>query len=218
MKHQALLSASPTQSTLAFHFRYIMPGELLDSNRVAVLLIARVLRVLRRDLKTTGSVLVRAGHLLFTADLWTPLEAALRASHDRTRRRRFGFSRGLQHDIREYLLPLDRTFVVVVSGRLQGLQEKWSRGLRHQVRHPFLFSLEVDREDATLERIYLRQNTAVGEVRQDWSIEVDLEALDFEPNLFQMLRTLDMSESFSAPGLRTLVDMLTTPLNGTKSH
>ncbi|SEB19799.1 hypothetical protein SAMN05444680_1132 [Variovorax sp. YR216] len=41
---------------------------------------------------------------------------------------------------------------------------------------------------------------------------VDLEALDFEPNIFEMLDRLGISHEFSAPALRTLVEMLSTPL------
>jgi hypothetical protein len=214
MQQQPLPSAPPIQLTLAFHFRYIMPGEFLDSNKVVALLLARVFRAFRKDLKMAGSVLVRAGHLILTEDLRSPLETALRKSHIRTGRQKF--RRGLQHGIREYLVPLDRTFAVVAIGRLQGFQEKWSKRLRSHARHPFLFSLEVDSEDSTLERIYLRRNIAVGEVRQDWSTEIDLEAMGFEPDIFEMLEKLGMTEALSAPGMRTLLDMLAAPLSSSR--
>lgn len=198
------------QLTLAFHFRYIMPGEWLDSNEVAILLLARLLRVVRPRLKTTGNVLIRMGPLIYTQDLNGPLGTALRDSHIATAKRRF--CRGKQSELTDYLIPLDRVFVVTVSGRVQGFQERWSKHLRRHVHHPFLFSLEVNVDDLVQEIAYLKQSTVVGELQVGGCLQLEFESIEFEPNLSAALERMGMQSAHSVAAMRTAVGILGKPL------
>jgi hypothetical protein len=203
-------SSPPRQCTLAFHFRYIMPGEWLDSNQVAILLLAQLLRVVRPGLKTTGNLLVRMGKLIYTQDLDGPLGTALRDSHIATSRRRF--CRGQQCELTEYLVPLDRIFVITVSGRVNGFQLRWSKQLRRHVRHPFLFSLEVNVDDRAQEIAYLKQATVVGELQLDGCLQLEFDSIEFEPNLSTLLDRMGMRNAASVAAMRTALGILEKPL------
>jgi hypothetical protein len=188
---------------LAFHFRYIMPGEWLDSREVAVLLFARVLRAVGPDFKKTGSLLFRIGPLIYTSELDGPLVNALRNSH--TAAAEWRFCRGQQHKLTEYVVPLDRTFVVTVSGRVLELQNQWGKRLQRYVRHPFLCSLAVDIDDPAQELTYLRQCHVVGELRLARHLVLEYESIEFEPELSTMLCRLgfqgEASVAFSTTAL-----------------
>lgn len=196
--------------TVGFHFRYIMSGEYYKSDKVDFVLLKRVLRVIQPNLVETGTVLIRIGKLVYTQDLNGPQGAALRTAFARSPKR--CFSRGQQRELTEGTIPLDRIFVVTLSGRLGGFQKPWSQSLRRHVRHPFLFSLEVDVADRGVEWIYLRQNTAIGELSADNRITLDFEALELDEHLPKLLNQLGLVGEFGRPALRKLLTLIEKPL------
>lgn len=201
MHAERMASHSMRQVTIAFHFRYIMAGELLDSNAVAVRLLERVLRIVHPHSSEVGSVLVRMGHLISLKHLYGARASALVNSFSTTDKSRF--YPGRQRHLTERVVPIDRIYVVTLSGRLSGVQKSWSQQLRRYRSHPFLFGLDVDVNNPALEWIYLRQNVVIGEFAPDGRMILDWDSLGFEDDLPQMLKRLNLTDCLSHVALRT---------------
>jgi len=130
---------SRAAATVAFHFRFVMPGQYVCNQTVAVDRLTRVLRAIRADLRAgTGTVSIRMGQLFYTQDLGGDLELDWWGSI-------FGMPVMVGGTtFRAHLddaVPLDRILVVSVSGDLAGRLDLWSRRVEEVAGDRFLFAL-----------------------------------------------------------------------------
>jgi len=181
--------------TLAFHFRFVMPGEFVSDQQVAVDCLARVLRALRRDLVPRGPVQLRMEKLFYTQDLGGVLEAGWRDALDEAPLvlgpRAVSATGG-------FAVPLDRILVISVGGSVRHLLEEWCTRIEKLAVGRFLFGLSVDAADPNHEAIYLGAHaTPLGVLHRGARLERSFESIEYEPLMSKVLNRLGIHHEVS---------------------
>ncbi len=194
---------SRTTSTIAFHFRYVMPGQYVCETTVALDRLTRVLRALRGDL-VQGTASVRMGQLFYTQDLGSDLESGWWAGI-------FGMpvvvgaTTARAH--LDALVPLDRILVVSVSGNVAGKLEDWSRRIEAVAGDRFLFALKPSRGARSHDAVYFGATCpVVGELRDGAVWELTFDAMEYEPALSAALRRLGIERDPSEAEVAAVIE------------
>lgn len=197
------LGASRDFATVAFHFRFVMPGQYVCDQTVAVDRLTRVVRAIRADL-THCAVSVRMGQLFYTEDLGGDLEADWWASIFVVPVVVGGTT------VRAHLnaaVPLDRILVVSVSGDLAGKLEDWSRRVEEVAGDRFLFALAPRKGCRSHDAVYFGATCpVVGELHVGSVWELTFEAMEYEPALSAALRRLGIERDPSEAEVTAVVE------------
>ena len=203
--HFAPPRSAHEQITLAFHFQYIMRGEYVSDTAVAVLLLERMLLALRPIAAGIGSVVIRMEKLFYTQHLGGTLEGGWRESLQQSR---LSLNSKLETWSGKTRVPLDRIFVVVISGRLDERLEALSRRFSRYRRYPYLWGMQVASDNHYQEAIYLSQSTPIGILHPDFTLEFAFGCIEYEPDFVKMLGRLGIENTISDAALREVLRLI----------
>jgi hypothetical protein len=190
--------------TIALHFQYIMPGEWKSDTSVGANILKRVLQELIPSLPIVGSVIVRMGQLFYTQDLDGDRESSWRMSIARDPVKSSLLVR--QHiDLNAF--PLDRVFVIVLSGNVSGLLGPMFQKLRRYRTHQLLFALQIDANEWSHEIIYLTQSAAIGTINRLAKFELGFDIVEYEEEIPRMLQKIGIDSSLSATSMAALLKL-----------
>lgn len=188
--------------TMAFHFRFVMPGEWVCAQQVAVGRLGRVIRALREQLTRSEPVFLRMEKLFYTQDLGGELEAGWRRASELVAWASVGA------ESREEV-PMDRILVVSVTGNVREHLLTWSALVREADPNRFLFGLLVNQRDRCHQAIYLSPySTPIGLLREGQHLERSFESIECESVLSRVMRWIGVEESLSEHAMRTSRELL----------
>lgn len=188
--------------TMAFHFRFIMPGEWACDQQVAVGRLVRVIRALCEHLAQCEPVFLRMEQLFYTQDLGGELEAGWRRASALVPRS------GVDIELQE-AVPLDRILVVSATGIVRDYLDRWCSLVRDADPDRFLYGLLVDQQDRCHKAIYLSPySTPIGMLHEGRYLERSFESIEFEPVLSRVMRWIGVEEGLTKDAMLTALELL----------
>lgn len=177
-------------ATLAFHFRYVMREQFISDHAVAADRLARVLRGIRPGLAESGVLSMRMGKLFYTHQLRTSLEVGWWQALQSTR---VVEGKTTLRTNLDSVVPLDRMFVVSVTGDVSDRLDAWSQRVEAVAGDRFLFACEPVQSAHAHRQIYFGANAwLIGELHGSSRWEPQWEAVEFGPELGPRLRRMGL--------------------------
>lgn len=191
--------------TIALHFQHIMRGELLSDTDVEVKLLKRTLVELLPMLPIIGSVLIRTGKLFYTQDLGGDLESSWRESIGKVNSQAH-ILKSKQFDVNSF--PLDRIFVIALSGNLACSLMPLYQRLRRFRNHKLLFGMQIDAGERSQDIVYLRSTSAIGSINKLGHFELGFDAIEYVDEIPGMLDKIGVESSLSHAALNNSLKLL----------
>jgi hypothetical protein len=185
--------------TLAFHFRYVMREQYISEQAVAVDRLSRVLRGIRPTLSDDSVLSIRMGKLFYTQQLRTSLEVGWWQALQSTRVLE---GKSTLRTNLDSVVPLDRMFVVSITGDVSGLLGAWSQRVEAVSGDRFLFACEPVHASHAHRQIYFGGNAwLIGELHGASRWQPQWEAVEYGPELGPRLRRmgLEVPEIYADP-------------------
>lgn len=177
-----------------------MRGELLSDTDVEVKLLKRTLVELLPMLPSIGSVLIRTGKLFYTQYLGGDLESSWRESIGKVDSQAH-ILKSKQFDVNSF--PLDRIFVIALSGNLACSLMPLYQRLRRFRNHKLLFGMQIDAGERSQDIVYLRSTSAIGSINKLGHFELDFDAIEYVDEIPGMLDKIGVESSLSHAALNS---------------
>jgi hypothetical protein len=184
--------------SVAFHFQYLQRGETNPATPVHIKLLERVLIGLIQHLKQTGSLVIRMGQLFYTQHLDSELEIGWRES---VSTEHYNYSPKWSSECTANVIPLDRIYVVTVTGELSELINQLIKQLSRYRKYRFLYALEVSTNNKYHDVIYRSMPSVVGILHPSGELESAFSSVEFEPYLSAMLKRIEIPSYFSGAAI-----------------
>lgn len=207
LHHAPASSGSGTDSlTIAFHFRFIMPGEWRNDISEAVRLLMLVLRALREELNARQTTEVRLGKLFYTQHVGGDLETMWRKA---TLGSRVVLNQAASLHTPEGSIPLDRIYVVSLTGVAAKKLDAWSNLVAAAAGGRLLFTLMPSPCDPGHRAMYFGGWSAlIGRIEGGGRFEQEFGSVEFEPKLSQALRRDGLQVGPSRQAVYTYLDLI----------
>ena len=190
--------------TIALHFQYIMPGELLSDTDVDLKLLKRTLVELLPMLPSIGSVLIRTGKLFYTQDLGGDLESSWRESIGKVDSQAHILT-GKHFDVNSF--PLDRIFVIALSGNLANSLTPLYQRLQRFRKHKLLFGMQINSRDRSQDIVYFRSTSAIGSINKLGKFELSFNSIEYVDEIPRMLAKIGVEYSLSNAALNSALKL-----------
>lgn len=209
---------APPKVTVAFHFRYIMPGEWVNSDTEAVKLVLMVMKALSAEVASSGQMGFRAGKLFYTQHLDDELMPMWREASRLAPVIPAGtclFGSQIDH------VPLDRVFVVSVSVASEGpvSADRWADLVRAEAGDRLLFTLVPSPAERGHRAMYFGGwSTCIGTLVDQATFIQEFGAIEYEPELSSQLDRAGLRARPSREALSVVLDLLQPSLGAGKTR
>jgi hypothetical protein len=145
------------------------------------------------------------GQLLYTQDLDSELEADWRKSMPEDISHKY---LDVNSNGKNALVPLDRIYVVTISGKLLGQIAAIEKQFRRYRKYRYLFGVIVSPNSYCHDVIYRVTPTIIGVLQSNGILECASSSIEFEPHLDQMLTSMKIESAFSETAMNDFLRLI----------